>query len=292
MNRLIAALAAGVFSFAAIVAAAQAPAGLVELDVVVTDKDGQVLADLKQDEIQVEDDGKKVQLTSFTPVSAEQGRSVVIVLDDAGVPMQGTQPIQNLANMFLGGARPGDAVTVLRLNDEADTMSSEPKDTMARIASFQAGRVPFDRTTPERMLELVGKAAEHLGKTPHRRKAIICVGSPGVCNIEARNSGSPRDTYPNWVAATTALARNNTSVYALIPVRMNLVKGGLTDLSGGRVLLGTDDFAKGTAQIWEELSHHYVVGYSPAPSTKDLRKVVVKTTRKGGIVSTRGLLPK
>ena len=290
MNRRMAVAVAAACFLAAIVSTAQAPADLVELDVVVADKDGQSIADLKQEEIQIQDDGKKVEIKSFTPVNTEDGRSVVIILDDAGVPMQGTQPIQNLANIFLSGAKPGDAVTVLRLNDDSDTMSSEPKDTMARVSGFQAGKVPYDtNTTPERMLQLVVKAADHLGKTAHRRKAILCIGSPSVCNIEARSSGSPRDTYPNWVAATTALARSNTSVYAMIPVRMNLVKGGLTDLSGGRALLGTDDFAKGAAQIWNDLSHHYMIGYVPAPSTKELRKLEVKTSHKGGIVSARGL---
>jgi VWFA-related protein len=279
----------GACLFAAVISGAQS-SDLVELDVVVTDKSGQILSDLRQDEIQVEDDGKKVEVKSFTPVTVAGGRSVVVVLDDAGVPMAGTQPIQNLANILLSGAGPGDLVTVMRLNNDADTFTTTPKDAIDRINSFQAGQIPYDQAeTPERMLRLVVKATEHLGKSAHRRRAIVCIGSPGICAIAARASNATRDKYPNWVAAMSALARANTSVYAMIPIRMNFMEGALTDLSGGTAYLAQDDFTQSAAQFWRELGQYYLVGYAPQPSSKDLRKIVVRTTRKGGIVHARGV---
>jgi hypothetical protein len=95
--------------------------------------------------------------------------------------------------------------------------------------------------------------------------------------------------YPNWVAAMSALARANTSVYAMIPVRMNLMQGALTDLSGGTSYLAQDDFAQSAARFWGELGQYYMVGYTAQPSSKALRKIVVRTTRRGAVVHARGL---
>jgi hypothetical protein len=138
-------------------------------------------------------------------------------------------------------------------------------------------------------MRLTARLADQLREPEHRRKAIVCIGSPGVCNIEARSSGSPRDTYPTWVAAVSALARANTSVYAMIPLRMNLAPGGLTDLTGGTAFLAQNDFAQSAAQIWRELSQYYLIGYVPQASSKDLRTLAVKVARKGAVVHTRGV---
>jgi VWFA-related protein len=280
---------AGACLFAAVIAGAQS-SDLVELDVVVTDKSGQIISDLRQEEIQVEDDGKKVEVKSFAPVTVTAGRSLVVILDDAGVPMSGTQPIQNLTKILLSGAGPGDLVTVMRLNNDSDTFVTDPQSALARIASFQAGQIPFDQAeTPDRMLRLVTKSTEHLGKSAQRRRAIVCIGSPGICAIAARAQNAPRDQYPNWVAAMSALGRTNTGVYAMIPLRINFMTGALTDLSGGTAYLGQDDFVQSAAQFWRELGQYYMVGYTAQPSTKDLRKIVVKTTRRGAIVHARGV---
>jgi hypothetical protein len=278
--------------------AKQAPSpaqtALVELDVSVTDKNG-IVTDLRQDEFQVQDDGKKVELKAFTSVLARgstaqgDGRDVVIVLDDAGVPMAGTQPMQQIASLFVGGARPGDSVSVVRLHKTDDEVSKDRQLALSRIAAFQSGAIPFFAgETTEDMLRLVTKLSNHWAETlPHRRKAIVCIGSPAVCLPDERESTAPRDLYSTWVDALTATARGNVVAYAAIPSRFILGGGGLVERTGGQAFGGTSNFGPAVDQVYADLSQYYLLGYEPAPSKKELRAVTVRVSRKGVTVHTR-----
>src|SRR5688500_15024222 len=73
-----------------------------ELDVVVTDRDGKPIVDLKQEDFQIQDDGKRVTPTSFTKVALNPGdlRTAVVILDDTA-NAKATQSIQTLTVTFL-----------------------------------------------------------------------------------------------------------------------------------------------------------------------------------------------
>src|SRR5580693_3663260 len=83
----------------------------VELDAVVLDKNDGVVKGLRQGDFQVKEDGRLVAVTSFSEVSAvgvageDDGRSVVLLLDDNGVPLNATSVVQNIARLFLSYAR-------------------------------------------------------------------------------------------------------------------------------------------------------------------------------------------
>ena len=106
-------------------AALQNPTGdLVELDVSVVDKTGATIGNLTQSDFQIKEDGKPVDIKTFTPVSADglspdTNRSLVLLLDDT-LPVEGTPVIQQMANAFLSRARPDDEVTVVRLHNDRD----------------------------------------------------------------------------------------------------------------------------------------------------------------------------
>ena len=297
MTRFFIAGVAGVLLITASPVAKQTPPGsnaLVELDVSVTDKNG-ILTDLRQDEFQVEDDGKKVELKTFTSVQARgstaqgDGREMVIVLDDAGVPMAGTQAMQQIANLFVSNARPGDTVSVVRLHKADDNASKDRQVAAARIAAFQAGAIPFfQEETTEDLLRLVVKLSNHWAETlPHRRKAIVCIGSPAVCLPDERESTAPRDQYSTWVGAMSAAARTNAVAYAAIPGPFTLGGGGLVERTGGAAFGGNSSFVSAAEQVFADLSQYYLLGYEPAASKKDLRSISVRVNRKGVTVHTR-----
>lgn len=272
------------------------PAGnaLVELDVSVTDKNG-ILTDLRQDEFQVQDDGKKVELKTFSSVMARgslaqgDGRDVAIVLDDAGVPMAGTQALQQIASFFVSGARTGDTVSVIRLHKADDEMSKDRQVALSRIAAFQAGAIPFfANETTEDMLRLVTKLSNHWAETTqHRRRAIVCIGSQAVCAPNERESTAPRDEYTTWVSAMSAAARANVIAYAAVPGPVQLIGGGLIERTGGETFGGTANFVPAVERVYGDLSQYYLLGYEAAPSKKDLRSITVRVNRKGVTVHTR-----
>ena len=267
---------------------------LVELDVSVTDKNGMV-TDLRQEEFEVRDDGKQVMLKTFTAVSLGgsmargDGCDLVLVLDDAGVPMAGTQAIQSLASYFTANARSGDNLSVVRLHTASDDMSKDRQVAASRIAAYKAGSIPFftDETT-EDMLRLVIKLSKQWEETtPRRRRAIVCIGSPAVCGPQEKESTAPRDEYPNWVNAVTAAARANVVVYAAIPSQVSLVGEMIIGRTGGDVFAGTASYRPAVERVYGDLSHYYMLGYTPTSSKKDLRSVSVRVNRRGVTVHTR-----
>ena len=265
----------------------------VVLDVSVVDKNGPI-TDLRQEEFQIEDDGKKVQLTNLTAVAASgatpaDGRDIVLVLDDAGVPMAGTQAIQIISNVFMSNMRPGDTVSVIRLHKAEDDLSKDPQVALARIAAFQAGAIPFfPGETTEDYLKLVTKLSKRWAEsnTP-RRHAIVCIGSPAVCSPDERDSTAPRDMYPNWVDAVTTTAKANVIAYAAIPGRVAVTGGGLVERSGGEVFAGLNNFEPAVAGVLRDLSQYYLVSYRAPASKKDMRSLTVKVNRKNITVNTR-----
>ena len=66
---------------------------LVELDVVALDRDDRAVTDLRQEEFRIKEDGRAVDLKTFAQVTAlgstqpDDGRVVVLLMDDIGVPI-------------------------------------------------------------------------------------------------------------------------------------------------------------------------------------------------------------
>ena len=86
---------------------AAASADLVELDVVVLDHDDRPVTDLRQEDFKIKEDGHAVELKTFAAVKAlgttepDDARSVVLLMDDIGVPVTGTSPMQQIAPVVL-----------------------------------------------------------------------------------------------------------------------------------------------------------------------------------------------
>jgi VWFA-related protein len=267
--------------------------GSYELDVVVTDRDGKPISDLKQEDFQIQDDGKRITPTSFTKVALPGGpgdnRTLIIVLDDSA-NTGATQSIQSLAVTLLQASSPtgGDRISVVRLSTAADKLAYDVPTVQSRLSGFQAGVVPFAQdSTTEDFLALVTKISGELAEPAHRRKAIVCIGAPALCTIAERDPNSNRRLYTNWVTALTALGKSNVSLYAFMPVQMNVTDGKLTDLSGGTAFTSASNFRPFADRVWSELSNYYLIGYTPESTNKDLRSITVKVSRGGARVHVR-----
>jgi len=260
----------------------------VHLDVVISEKEGgKPIADMKQEELQIEDDGKKVEIKSFTPAKAE-GRTIVLLLDDTAVA-RATQSIQTLAASILQTAAPGDRVSIVRFHIAADLPLAFDAPTVgARLGAFTAGTIPYAQlSTPDELLEMVTKISGSLSEPANRRKAIVCVGSPAVCALPARSKNDEGKKWQFWTTALSALARSNTSIYAFMPVASASFDGSIVDFTGGTPFTNANDFTPFAQRIWAELGTHYMVEYAGQPGQKDIRGISVKTTRKNAVVHAR-----
>lgn len=272
----------------------QAPSiDLVELDVVVTDHNGQHVPGLKREDFEVKEDGKVVDIKTFMAVSAggstklDDGRSMVVLLDDMGMSTMATTAIKALANYVAAFAGPGDEFSVIRLT-KGDEPYGDVDSAVGRIAEYQPSPVPFDGVQAvEDVLSTVKTVAQRFEDSGRRRKVLVCIGSPQVCNILEPRRWALRSMYQRWLDTVTAAARANLSVYSLVSRRGGPSSGGLNEVTGGELFGTTSDLRPAVRRIWEDASRHYMLGYWPSGSSKQLHSIQVKVAGKGRHVLTR-----
>ena len=84
---------------------------LVEVPVVVTDRTGKPLLNLKQSNFAVYEDGKTQELADFASTAAPF--EVALLLDTSGSTRSDLQLIQRAAQSFIDSLRPGDRVSII-----------------------------------------------------------------------------------------------------------------------------------------------------------------------------------
>ena len=264
---------------------------LVELDVVVLDRHEQPVADLRQEDFQIKEDGRVVDVKTFTHVTAlgslqpDDERIVTLLMDDVGVGIAGTSAMQAIAQVLLSPLGRGDELSVVRLSSGSDEAFGDFHTARDRIAGYRGGIVPFsNRDTPETVLKAVTKISKQLEAMDHRRKAIICLGLSAVCDVEDPPLGAHSVLWPHWVAALNAAARANVSVYTVDPTGLNQRSGargiGLVKLTGGERFANSNDFERAAAAVWREASRYYLLGYWPPAGPRELHNIDVKVARK------------
>jgi VWFA-related protein len=273
-------------------------ADLVELDVVVLDHDDRPITDLRQDEFKIKEDGHAVEVKTFASVKAlgttdpDDARSVVLLMDDIGVPITGTAPMQQIAPVMLSPFGPGDDVSVVRLSSRTDEAFGDVRTARDRIDGYRGGVQPFAiPDTRYTVLRAIAKISQQLESIDHRRKVILCLGLPGVCDVSEPALGGSSPTWNLWVAAIAAAGRANAAVYCVDPTGarggLNVSGNGLVQMTGGRLLAHENSFPPFAEAIWREAGHYYWLGYWPQASTRELHSIDVSVTRKGARVHAR-----
>lgn len=87
---------------------------LVDVPVVVTDKTGKPLTNLKKSNFVVYEDGKKQELTDFSATNAPF--EVALLLDTSGSTRSDLQLITRAAENFIASLRTGDRVSIIAFN--------------------------------------------------------------------------------------------------------------------------------------------------------------------------------
>ena len=273
----------------------QAATQLVELDAVVFDDAGKPVTGLKQEDFEVKDDGKRVEVKTFEAVADTNtrrvSRAIVLLLDDSGVGAGNTLAIQNIARTFVARMAAPDEFSVVRLNNRRDEAFGDRLEALLRISEYRSDTLPFfGRETLENALQAFSKVSRTVEAIEHRRKALVCIGVAEVCSIQ-EPSGRTSLIWRFWVDAMGALGRANASLYSLEPNggsrRAGTTGGSIADASGGEAFINTTDLARPIDIVRRDTGNYYLLGYWPAASDKTLHSVEVKVNRRGMHVRAR-----
>jgi VWFA-related protein len=270
---------------------------LVELDAVVIDDSGRAVTGLRQEDFQVKEDGRPVDLKTFDAVidTSDGGRSVarsiVLLLDDSGIGAGNTLTIQSIARMFVARMAAQDEFSVVRLNNRRDEAFGDRLEALMRISEYKSDALPFfGRETIENALKVFARVSRTLEAIEQRRKAIVCVGVPAVCSVmEPASRSSVLSRY--WVDAMGAMARANTSLYSLEPNGVSgstrPVSGSIADATGGDIFRNTSDINRLIDIVRRDTGNYYLLGYWPSASKSDLHSIEVKVNKRGLRVRAR-----
>ena len=269
---------------------------LVELDAVVVDHDERPVPGLHQEDFQVKEDGRAVAVTSFTEVSAggiagrADGRSVVLLLDDAGVGPMATTLVRSIARLFLSHVRLADTISVVRLTHHDDEVVAPMAIALQRVEEYRARSEPyFGRETIEESLQALTRISKQLEPIAHRRKTVVCVGRRSLCDLYIE---VPEDSlvWPFWRDAVTAMAHANVSLYVVDPAGLSGrfdLGNGLVEATGGDDFVRSNDFTRDAELVWSQAGHYYLLGYAPGPPSRKLHTIDVKVRRSGVRVLAR-----
>jgi len=271
-----------------------ASSDFVEIDVVVVDRTGRSIHSLQQDDFSVKDSGKTIAVETFREVTGpnaddpDSARTVVLLLDDTGVPATGTQAIQTIARALVARASPIDEVPVVRLHKRDDEPFGDRLSNDARIRDYRGGAWPFASSSTTRdMLERIAEISRLVSSNTATRKIVVCLGSPLICDIQEPSYSAPRSVEHAWLDALSEAALANVAVYSLIPGSSPLRGIDLAESTGGEVLASTYDMGPSIDRILQDASNYYVLGYWPVTEAGPPHRIEVKVRAKGAKVHAR-----
>jgi len=261
---------------------------LVDIDVVVTGADGRPVTDLKKEDFDVREDGKPVPLQTFLARTGtdgnddDAGRSLVILLDDVTMPRESVNAVKAMATYLATQARATDDLSVIRFREADDEPFGDRRAALARISEYQGALVRYAPAgSGEDVLKLVAGVSRKLESAGRRRKILVCIGSPRICSVTQLGRYGGGSFYDDWIDAVGAAARANLSMYALLALPAQVSSETIIEATGGTVFRGASDFRPMLDRIWQDAGHHYLLGYWPPASSKDLHSISVKVARKG-----------
>ena len=289
---LVAALSAGVTASQPRQSAIEAD--FVEIDAAVVDGKGRPARGLRPSDFSIREDGKPVTITTFSEISGtvrddpDSARTVVLLLDDTGVAPVGTQSVQTIARAFVSGASAVDDVPVVRLHVEADEPFGDRLAGESRISAYRGGSYPFVYwSTTGDVLKRATDISRLVSSNMSRRRIIVCIGSPYVCNVREPQPSAPRSFESSWIGALVEAAKSNVAFYALIPGRAGFTGDGLSDYTGGEVFASSYDVGPPIDRILQDAANYYLLGYWPVSAPRSLHRIEVKVAARGLRVHAR-----
>ena len=245
---------------------------IFSVPVMVYDKAGRFVADLKKNEIQILEDGVPQEITYLASSTGEDRipLSIALTLDTSGSMQPSVKFLKEAATYFTGKLETTDQALVVQFNESVKS-SSEFTDDTDRMDSFINGLQVWGGTA---LYDAVMYGLDRLRDRPGR-KALILLS-------DGDDSGASSATR----AQVTALAKSlEVSIYAVGIQGFDTPRGFLKNLAedtGGVYYFPNkvSELIKVFEAISKDLKNNYMVAYSPKRAADNTyRKIEVRVSR-------------
>lgn len=277
---------------------------LVSIPVSVFDRNGRYLANLKQEDFKIFEDGKEQEVSYFG--ASEQPVTVVLVFDTSPSTQFKIEQIQNAGISFINQLKPNDKVMVIEFDANIHVLSDFTSDKYRlakaiRKADFGSGTALYD--TVENVIY------KRLKKEEGRKAVVLFTDGVDTESYKADAYSSLRaaeeSAAPFYVVYyntydeskdtdVVGLTRENEDIVGVTAREYAEGKRYLTELtekSGGRIYSTENNSSLEAAfsGIAEELRRQYNVGYYPTEVGKigQRKQLKVRVNRPDAIVKAR-----
>jgi len=256
---------------------------LVVLNITATTGAGDYVRGLKKADFTIFEDGREQVLTNF---SEEETPFAAALLLDTSSSMEGRVSLaRSAAIRFLDGLRGEDSAAVYSFNTKLERVQDFSNSRDLSPKAFDLGAKGWTILN-----DSVLKAAGELSKRPEKRRAIVVLSD----GADTRSSASAEKALDAALAANvTIYSVDMGQAFTGSPITSTSA-GTLRNFagkSGGRYVgsPGGQALREAFAEIVEELSNQYTVGYRPTNRSRDgrWRSIEVKINRPDVSARTR-----
>ena len=250
---------------------------VVQVTATVTDDDGRFVRGLTRQDFRLYEDDKPQALTTF--FSENVPLELIVAVDVSGSMTDAMPKVKESVKRFLTAISPTDRVTVLAFNDNVFTLARPTVDLAARLRAIDR-LAPWGGTS---LYDVVIQAFDLLGRQTGRRALVVFTDGEdlnsraSIAVAERRLESSDAVLYPIGQGRAPRLA----SLKAILE--------RLARKSGGRAFFGdsVDKLDAVFAEILEELSNQYLLGYVPHDLARDGRWRALRVEVPGKDVRVR-----
>ncbi len=231
----------------------------VQVSVLVTDRRGRFVTGLTRRDFRVREGGEPQTLTFFG--SENYPLDVVAALDISGSMKDAIGKVKEAVKRFLATLREKDTVTVLAFNNSVFSVSRSGAGPASRLRAL-------DRLTPwggTALHDAIVESLDLIGKKVGRKAIVVFT------------DGDDQDSRFDEAILEARLKTSDAVVYMVgegrgvkVPEFKKRLET-MAEASGGRALLVDDpeDLDEAFQNIVLELSHQYVLGYTPSNAARD-----------------------
>jgi VWFA-related protein len=250
---------------------------VVQVTATVTDDSGRFVRGLARQDFRLYEDGTPQSLTSF--FSENVPTEMIVAVDVSGSMTDAMPKVKESVKGFLTAIRPADRVTLLGFNDSVFTLARPTVDLAARLKAIDR-LAPWGGTA---LYDVVVQAFDLLGRQTGRRALVVFTDG------EDLNSRVPIEVAERRLEASDAVMYPIGQGRAPRLASLKTILERLARKSGGRAFFGesVDQLDAVFADIIDELSNQYLLGYVPRDLTRDGRWRTLKVEVPGRAVHVR-----
>jgi VWFA-related protein len=231
----------------------------VQVTVTVADGHGKFVRNIPQNAFHVFEDGQKQSVTHFA--SEDVPLEMIAAIDISGSMAPAMPKLKKAVKEFLGDVPPQDAVTLLGFNDSIFTLTRKATDLAERVKAVDR-LAPWGSTA---LYDVLLRGVEMLGRQTGRKALVVFT------------DGEDQGSHATINDVERKLQSSDVTLYMIGQgrgVTMEPLKRIMERLSlptGGRALFtdSIDELHTAFADLLDELSNQYLLGYQSTNSRRD-----------------------